>query len=287
MAQLVFLKDDRGLIRFPLRREEIAIGRGPACEITLEGIDVSRTHAVIRYREGFYEIEDRSKNGTRVNGEPLQKARLKNEDTIGIGDWRLQFLDDAAQENPETVTVASGAVVVPQSKGKSQEFAGMIGTSLRMQEIFRLVEKVAKSPATALVLGETGTGKELVANALHQTSGRALLPFVAVNCAAISENLVESELFGHERGAFTGAIQTYRAPSSGPKQARSSSMKSASSPLTSNPSSSERSRCKRSGVWGALSRSRSSAAWWRRPIGIFPKRSRRDDFVKTSTTASL
>jgi DNA-binding NtrC family response regulator len=83
--------------------------------------------------------------------------------------------------------------------------AGILGDSPPMRDLGRRVQKVAPSDATALVLGESGTGKELVARALHQGSRRRDQPFVPVNCAAIPENLIESELFGHERGAFTGA----------------------------------------------------------------------------------
>jgi two-component system response regulator HydG len=85
------------------------------------------------------------------------------------------------------------------------EFPGVLGVSPRMKEIARLLELVAPSDATVLLLGETGTGKELVAQALHLNSRRRQGPFIVVNCAALPETLLESELFGHEKGAFTGA----------------------------------------------------------------------------------
>src|SRR5579871_6027390 len=81
----------------------------------------------------------------------------------------------------------------------------IVGTSGRMQELFRVIERAANSRATVLIRGESGSGKELVARALHYNSARASKPFVAVSCAALSETLLESELFGHEKNAFTGA----------------------------------------------------------------------------------
>src|SRR5580704_1379033 len=84
-------------------------------------------------------------------------------------------------------------------------FDSMIGSSPRMEAVYRLIERVANTESTVLILGESGTGKELVARALHYNSRRAAMPFVAVNCSALPEHLLESELFGHRKGAFTGA----------------------------------------------------------------------------------
>ncbi|MEW5807664.1 MAG: sigma-54 dependent transcriptional regulator [Acidobacteriota bacterium] len=84
-------------------------------------------------------------------------------------------------------------------------FSGIVGDSAQMKKIFKMIEKIAPSNTTVLITGETGTGKELIAEAIHKNSTRKEGPFVKTNCAALHENLLESELFGHERGAFTGA----------------------------------------------------------------------------------
>jgi two-component system response regulator AtoC len=89
-------------------------------------------------------------------------------------------------------------------------FGLLYGASAPMQRVYRLIDKVARTDATVFVVGESGSGKELVANTVHQLSLRANKPFVAINCGAIPANLIEAELFGHERGAFTGAVRSHK-----------------------------------------------------------------------------
>jgi len=92
--------------------------------------------------------------------------------------------------------------------GRRYSFDNIIGQSAKMQKVFELIETVANSKVTVLIQGESGTGKELVARAIHYNSPRQKAPFIPINCAALPEGLIETELFGHEKGAFTGAIRT-------------------------------------------------------------------------------
>jgi transcriptional regulator with GAF, ATPase, and Fis domain len=107
----------------------------------------------------------------------------------------------------------------------------LVGDSRSMKALHRAIEKAAGADVDVLIAGESGTGKELVARAIHQNGGRAAGPFVAVNCGALNENILESELFGHERGAFTGADQQKKGKFELAHRARCFSTRSAKSVL--------------------------------------------------------
>jgi len=97
--------------------------------------------------------------------------------------------------------------VALKERAEGRSAAGVVGISRKMRTLFDLISRIGKTTSTVLIAGESGTGKELVAHAIHQASSRAAQPFISINCGAMPENLLESELFGHERGAFTGAVK--------------------------------------------------------------------------------
>jgi DNA-binding NtrC family response regulator len=115
------------------------------------------------------------------------------------------ILQNASRQHVETETARMGNS--QRLRPDTGTLGPLVGTSDRMKQVFSLIERIAPSNVSVLVTGESGTGKELVARALHELSSRHNKPFVAVNCAAIPETLIESEIFGHEKGAFTGALE--------------------------------------------------------------------------------
>ena len=175
-------------------RRLIYVGSAPDNHFVLDGDPtISRVHCKIEVDRTGHRLRDLdSKNGTFVNGVRVTEAWLPPECKLRIGETEVSF--DVSDESVE-VHLAT-----------RDRFGRMIGNSAEMREIFALLARVAPTRATLLVEGESGTGKELVAQAMHDESPRKDGPFVVFDCSAIAANLVESELFGHVRGAFTGAI---------------------------------------------------------------------------------
>jgi transcriptional regulator with PAS, ATPase and Fis domain len=180
-------------------RGSITFGRALDCDAPIDHGSVSRKHAVL-HLGGALAVEDLgSSNGTRVAGRKLaagERARITPGEVVEIG--QAMFVVQA----PGT-SVHGDPSAEPRG---SPSIAGVVVRDPAMQQLHRLLAMVAPTPMSVLIRGETGVGKEVVAETLHQLSPRAAQPFLRLNCAAFPEALLESELFGHERGAFTGAV---------------------------------------------------------------------------------
>jgi DNA-binding NtrC family response regulator len=174
----------------------IRIGARADCELQLADNRVSGVHCEIRLDERGYRLRDlESTNGTWVGGMRVMDLYISPGTVIGLGATKVRF-------DP-----LGGSVQM--ALATEERCGNLVGRSVRMRELFARIVRVAATETTVLVTGETGTGKELVAEAVHDLSPRAGKPFVVLDCGAIPLNLVESELFGHERGAFTGAATAY------------------------------------------------------------------------------
>ena len=173
--------------------DRAAVGSHPSNDVVLEDDTVSRFHCEIVVDAAGARVRDLgSRNGTFVDGHRVVEIWVRHGSVIRLGRAAIQF-----QYVGRTVAVAASA---------RSELGSLVGASLPMRAVFGVLERAAASDVTVLLEGETGTGKEGAAKALHEHSARKAGPFVVVDCSAIHGNLVESELFGHERGAFTGAI---------------------------------------------------------------------------------
>lgn len=190
------LPDGKKLVR-KFRKPTIYIGSSVESDLVIERDSfVSRLHCRLTLRNNSIVIEDMgSTNGIFYKNERLQKISIASGSKFIIGKTEIyaKIIEDEEKVTSEISCMGE-----------------MIGTSGSMKEIFSLVSLVAPTDATVCITGESGTGKELIASSLHGQSLRNKGPFVAINCGAIPHNIIESELFGHEKGAFTGASQTHR-----------------------------------------------------------------------------
>lgn len=311
MPSLDFYDGDRLLFRVPLGPGRLILGRSDACDIALDGEGISRRHVMFEPRNGEWWAVDRSRNGTFINGELIERAPLTDADLISVGPYVARFAserrakgtttrivprmlwheepiqvgrdgltvanatlefvrgpragDSVTLTGPRTslgsgpkdqvtltdlppaalvVRVIRGRVMVEPSAVPVQvaggplpavmpvheheevtigkhgfvvrtefnevtddraSFGQLVGATPVMRRMFGALSRIAAHDHPVLLVGESGTGKELAAQALHHEGPRSKFPFVAVNCAALPDSLLESELFGHEKGAFTGA----------------------------------------------------------------------------------
>ncbi|HVV83951.1 MAG TPA: sigma 54-interacting transcriptional regulator [Kofleriaceae bacterium] len=169
----------------------IVLGAAAGSDLVVDDPKVSRRHTELCAVEGGVRVKDLgSTNGTWWQGSRVTEVIVPNGAVIQLGGAQVRIS-------------AAEALAVPPSE--RERFGAMVGRSVAMRELFAVLELAAPSDATVLIEGESGTGKELAARAIHDHSPRAKGPFVVVDCSAISETLIDSHLFGHVRGAFTGA----------------------------------------------------------------------------------
>jgi transcriptional regulator with PAS, ATPase and Fis domain len=215
MLELKIFQDKKLIQRVLVSKRQITIGRSAENDLILPDEHVSRLHLMIERAGDTFRLEDRSSNGVLLEGEKVSGAALLSppcrleiypfeiecryqgeEETTPVPKKRPQ---EAPPPSPSPPSLS------PQPHTLIYHFGILIGENPAMQRVYRMIEDVAKSAATVLVRGEHGTGKELAARAIHEASPRRKGPFIAVNSAAIPLDLFESELFGYEKGAFTGA----------------------------------------------------------------------------------
>ncbi len=176
-------------------KEVITIGAMDDNDVVLDDDTVSRNHCTIALEGDTYVITDHdSTNGTYVNRVRIRAAYLAPNQVITLGSTEIRFspIDERVR-------------IVPSDRDR---FGEIIGADRKMREIYAILEKIAPTDATVVIEGETGTGKDVVARSIHGQSRRKDRPFMVFDCGAVPENLIESELFGHEKGSFTGAHAT-------------------------------------------------------------------------------
>jgi DNA-binding NtrC family response regulator len=177
-----------------IQKSLVSIGTLPESDLALTDPTVSRHHAEVEERADGWVLRDHdSTNGTFLDDVRVREAYLSPGSRIRLGQTEMTF--SPLEERIE----------FPQSE--ADRFGGLIGSSPPLREVYAILERIAPTDVTILLEGETGTGKELAARAIHGRSRRGGGPFVVVDCGAVAANLIESELFGHEKGAFTDAVK--------------------------------------------------------------------------------
>lgn len=194
---------ERRIVELPVG-ETLVMGRSQQCSLVLPDGRASRSHARLYWQEGELVVQDlSSRNGTLVNGTKLEKEphRLQAGDRIRVGSHEF-LVALVSQEEVRSRVNSRLPEQEPQEIGPA-----LVVAAPQMTRTYGFARRIAATNTTVLVLGETGTGKDVLVRQIHAWSPRSAGPLIRVNCAALPEALAESELFGHEKGAFTGAVQ--------------------------------------------------------------------------------
>ena len=206
------LRVERGYNRgtaYVLPAGALVVGRDEGAQVRIDAESVSRRHAELAVGAALEVSDLQSTNGIAVNGVPCREAQLEPGDRVRFGDVECRVLseEDARDRPASTLVLEPEALTVDESPPQLADAPQIewIGDSAPVKRLLGQVQRVAQADCAVLLRGETGTGKELIARAIHALSRRRKRAFVAVNCATLDGELLESELFGHERGAFTGA----------------------------------------------------------------------------------
>ena len=203
MAQLLLQKEGKPLFKRPFDQARLSIGRDPSCDIQLLDISISRQHCAIEKESQVFVLKDFSRNGTFVNTKRIQEIKLHEGDQIQIGRWQLLFSFNGNETAAETL-------VEKRKEPDPSILNRMLGNSRPMKKVLIQIRQAAECAVPVCLIGASGTGKELAARLIHDLSKRCERPFVAINCGAIPANLIESLLFGHEKGSFTGASERHQ-----------------------------------------------------------------------------
>ena len=192
-CKLVVIKGAKRGTEHVISSDVIRVGKADENDLVVTEETVSRVHfEIVRDAKGYLLRDLRSTNGTFLDGAEIKEAYIRAGSIIAAGSCELKFTP--FEERIE---------ILPSEK---EQLGEMVGRSSQMREIFGLIERIAHTDATVLIEGETGTGKDMIARTLHQLSPRSESAFIVVDCGAVAGTLIESELFGHEKGSFTGAV---------------------------------------------------------------------------------
>ncbi len=187
--------EGRPVKEYEFEKGEVSVGAMSDNDVVVNDQTASRYHAkIVQEDSGYVLIDLRSTNGSFVNKVRIREAFLAPGTTIAIGQTRFLFNAKEQEVN-----------IVPSS---SDRCGDIIGGNKGMRQLYSILEKIAPTATTIVIEGETGTGKEVVAQSIHKLSPRAKGPIIIFDCGAVPPNLIESELFGHEKGSFTGAVMT-------------------------------------------------------------------------------